>query len=123
AGAGAKPAGPPLRVSGHWLEPLEAGGVAELQVESDALRAAGTLDAGERSFALDHGALDLAALAGWAPASWVPRAGAIELGSGRITGSPLVLNLTGTLRELALPVRGVTFTVSGPATARGTVLA
>lgn len=123
AGIAEKPAGTPLRVTGHVAQPLEAGRVSDLRIESDALRAAGALDAGARSFELAQGALDLAALATWAPAAWLPRGGAIELGKGRVTGDPLVLDLAGTLREVAFPAKGVTLVVSGPASARGTTLA
>jgi AsmA-like protein len=123
AGVCEKPPGTPLRVNGHLTQPLEAGRIGDLRIESDALRATGALDLAARSLALTQGALDLGKLAAWAPASWLPRSGAIELGSGRVTGAPLVLDLAGTLREVAFPVKGVTLGVSGPASAHGTTLA
>ena len=123
AGVAEKPAGTPLRVSGHAAQPFDAGRIPDLRIESDALRAGGALDAGARAFELGRGAIDLAALASWAPASWVPRAGTIELGPGRVTGGPLALDLGGTLRDVAVPAKGVTLLVSGRTSARGTTLA
>jgi len=122
AGVAEKPAGAILRVSGHVAPPLDAWRVDDLRIESEALRGEGALDAAAGSFEVRRASLDLAALAAWSPAAWLPRAGAIELANGRIVGHPLALDLVGRLRDVAFGVRGVTITANGPAALRGTTL-
>jgi len=117
-----KPPGAPLRVTGRLAEPLDAFRVTDLEIESDAFQASGALDAEAKTLELASGALDFGVLAAWKPASWLPRAGAVDLGKTRIQGDPLVLDATGIARNVAVPVAGVTLVVGGPVSARGTVL-
>ncbi|HTO53825.1 MAG TPA: hypothetical protein VMR50_10590 [Myxococcota bacterium] len=120
-----KPAGTPLLVMGQWGEVDGVRGLRDAKVETGPVRGSGVLELGGASAVvrIHDAALDLAALSGWRPASWVPRAGRVELSRGRVATGPLVLDLAGSFASMAVPWHGVTLLLSGPFNANGTVLA
>ena len=79
-----KPVGVPLRIAGQLRPPQRALALAELSIESDALRAAGRLDLPHERLELDSGSADLAQLAAWSLPPWVPRTGRLRLESVRL---------------------------------------
>jgi AsmA-like C-terminal region len=109
-----KPAGVALRLSGRRSQ--RDGVLRELKIDSQALRAAGTLDLAAETLDLDAGSLDLIGLSAWVVPEWVPRSGRVEIASARLEGRPLAVQAIGQLSDVlvALPLAAqVLATVSG----------